>query len=194
MNTRELVTVAILSSLGAVLMILELPYPIIPFLAIDLSDIVVLIAFSIYGWKHAGIVGVLKVVVHALFKGPVGPAYIGQITAFLASMSYVLGMFILKDKLNLKNVVSAIGTVLIVTFILTLGNYLFITPIWFGGTTFLDVQAWVTPEAFGLNANGGYLAAIIFAYVPFNLIKGAIIVTAYFVIERAIGSRLQELK
>ena len=194
MNTRELVTVAILSSLGAVLMLIEIPYPLIPFLAIDLSDIVVLIAFTIYGWKHAGIVGVLKVVVHALFKGPVGPAYIGQITAFLASMSYVLGMFILRDKLNMKTLVRAIGTVLVVTFMLTLGNYLFITPIWFGGTTFLDIKDWVTPEAFGLSANGGYLAAIIFAYVPFNLIKGAIIVSAYFVIDRAIGPRLKELK
>lgn len=194
MNTRELVTVAILSALGAVFMLIEIPYPIIPFLAIDLSDIVVLIAFLIYGWKHAGIVGILKVVVHALFKGPVGPAYIGQITAFVASMSYVFGMFLLKDKLNLKDIASAIGTVLIVTFVLTFANYLFITPIWFGGLTFLDVQAWVTPEAFGLNASGGYLAAIIFAYVPFNLIKGTIIVGIYYAIKKAIGPRLAELK
>ncbi len=177
--TRRITTIGILSALGAVLMLIEIPYPFVPFLTFDLSDVVVLVIFFIYGWKEAAVVGILKALVHLLFKGAVGPYAIGQITAFLASMSYVLGMYISTNRLNLNRYVSAGITVAVVTILLTVANYLFITPIWFGGLTFLDVQSWVTPEAFGLNSGGGYLAAIIIAYVPFNLLKGTLITLSF---------------
>jgi len=191
MKTKELVTLSILSALGAVLMIVEIPYPLVPFLAIDLSDAVVLLAFIIYGWKQAGIVGILKAVIHIIVKSPVGPAAIGQITAFIASMSYVFGMYIFKEKIKFNDVLSAIFTVLTVTAILTVANYLFITPIWFGGLTFLDIKEWVTPESFGLSVGGGYLVAIVAAYVPFNLIKGTIIMATYLIVNRSIGDVLR---
>ncbi len=167
-------------------MIIEIPYPFVPFLMLDLSDVVVLVIFAFYGWKEAALVGLLKTIIHALTKGAVGPIFIGQITAFIASMSYVLGMYISANKLNLNRLLSAIVSVMVVTIILTTANYLFITPIWFGGTTFLDIKDWVTPDAFGLNVEGGYLIAILVAYVPFNLLKGAVITSAYFVVYKSI--------
>ena len=133
-ETKKLVTVGILSALGAILMIIEIPYPLVPFLMIDLSDVVVLVVFAFYGWKEAALVGLLKALIHALTKGAVGPIFIGQITAFIASMSYVLGMYIATNKLNLNRLLSAVVAVAIVTLILTTANYLFITPIWFGET------------------------------------------------------------
>ncbi|KFZ26669.1 MAG: Riboflavin transporter FmnP [Candidatus Izimaplasma bacterium HR2] len=185
-DTKKMVTLGILSALGAILMIIEIPYPFVPFLMLDLSDVVVLVIFAFYGWKEAALVGLLKTIIHALTKGAVGPIFIGQITAFIASMSYVLGMYISANKLNLNRLLSAIVSVMVVTIILTTANYLFITPIWFGGTTFLDIKDWVTPDAFGLNVEGGYLIAILVAYVPFNLLKGAVITSAYFVVYKSI--------
>lgn len=186
-KTRRMVTLGILSALGAILMIIEIPYPFVPFLMIDLSDVVILVVFAFYGWREAALVGLLKTVIHALTKGAVGPAYIGQITAFIASMSYVLGMYISTNKLNLNRLFSAILSVIIVTVILTIGNYLFITPIWFGELTFLDIKDWVTPSSFGLSVGGGYLLTILMIYVPFNLIKGAIITTVYFLVYKSIS-------
>ena len=185
-DTKKMVTLGTLSALGAILMIIEIPYPFVPFLMLDLSDVVVLVIFAFYGWKEAALVGLLKTIIHALTKGAVGPIFIGQITAFIASMSYVLGMYISANKLNLNRLLSAIVSVMVVTIILTTANYLFITPIWFGGTTFLDIKDWVTPDAFGLNVEGGYLIAILVAYVPFNLLKGAVITSAYFVVYKSI--------
>ena len=180
-QTRRISTIGVLSALGAVLMLLEIPYPFIPFLTFDLSDVVVLVIFAQYGWKEATWVGILKAVVHLLFKGPVGPIAIGQITAFIASMSYVGGMYLATNKLNLNRYVGAALTIVIVTFVLVVGNYFFITPIWFG-MTFGDIQTAVTPAAFGFNMQGGYLAAILIAYVPFNLLKGLLITGTFLAI------------
>lgn len=178
-RTKRITTIGILSALGAVLMLIEIPYPFVPFLTFDLSDVVVLVIFMIYGWKEAAAVGILKALVHLLFKAPVGPAGIGQITAFLASMSYVLGMFVAYRKLKLNRFVSTLITVGVVTVIMTVLNYLFITPIWFGGLTFADVNTWVTPESFGLGISGGYLKAIMMVYIPFNLLKGILITGSF---------------
>ena len=186
-DTRKMVTLGILSALGAILMIIEIPYPLVPFLMIDLSDVVVLVIFAFYGWKEAVLVGILKTVIHALTKGAVGPMFIGQITAFIASMSYVFGMYISTNKLNLNRLLSAIVAVMVVTIILTGANYLFITPIWFGELTYLDIKDWVTPSAFEININGGYLLTILIVYVPFNLIKGAVITSVYYLVYRSIS-------
>lgn len=186
-DTKKIVTLGIMSALGAILMLIEIPYPLVPFLMIDLSDVVVLVIFAFYGWKEAATVGLLKAIIHALTKGAVGPIFIGQITAFIASMSYVLGMYISANKLNLNRLLSAVVAVVVVTIILTAANYLFITPIWFGETTFLDIRDWVTPGTFELDVEGGYLLTILIVYVPFNLLKGAIITSVYFMVYRSIA-------
>jgi riboflavin transporter FmnP len=185
-STRKIATLGILSALGAVFMLLEIPYPFIPFLTFDISDVVILIIFVIYGWKEAALVGILKALVHILFKGAVGPYAIGQITAFIASMSYVLGMYISTNKFRLNKYLAAFITIVLMTVIMTISNYLFVTPIWFGGFTFVDIQSWVTPEAFGLNVDGGYLVAIIIAYVPFNLLKGLMIMILFFIVDKVL--------
>jgi len=186
-DTKKIVTLGIMSALGAILMIIEIPYPLVPFLMIDLSDVVVLVIFAFYGWKEALTVGLLKAIIHALTKGAVGPMFIGQITAFIASMSYVFGMYISTNKLNLNRLFSAVAAVIMVTVILTVANYLFITPIWFGETTFIDIRGWVTPETFELNIEGGYLLTILIVYVPFNLLKGAVITSVYFMVFKSIA-------
>ena len=186
-DTRKIVTLGILSALGAILMIIEIPYPLVPFLMIDLSDVVVLVIFAFYGWKEAATVGLLKAIIHALTKGAVGPMFIGQITAFIASMSYVFGMYISTNKLNLNRLLSAVVAVMVVTIILTAANYLFITPIWFGETTYLDIKDWVTPGAFEIDIEGGYLLTILIVYVPFNLLKGAVITSVYYMVYRSIS-------
>ena len=193
-DTKKIVTLGIMSALGAILMIIEIPYPLVPFLMIDLSDVVVLVIFAFYGWKEAATVGLLKAIIHALTKGAVGPMFIGQITAFIASMSYVLGMYISANKLNLNRLLSAVVSVLVVTIILTVANYLFITPIWFGETTYLDIKDWVTPATFELDVKGGYLLTILIVYVPFNLLKGTIITSVFYMVYRSISFLKPETK
>lgn len=181
-TTKRIVTLGILSALGAVLMLIQIPYPFVPFLKFDLSDVVVLVIFSMYGWKEALTVGILKALVNLLIMGPAGYYGIGQIVAIIASMSYVLGMFLTVNKLKMNKYVGASITVILVTMIMVICNYLFVTPIYVGGLTYLDVRDWLTPQSFNENITleGGYLFTILLIYIPFNLIKG-VLITGVFI-------------
>lgn len=193
---QKMVIIGILSALGAVLMaFIQLPYPPVPFLRIEFSDVVVLIAFLLFGFKEATFVGVLKALVNALVMGPVGPIAIGQISAFIASMAYVLGLaFLIKTQLKSPKIVKIILVIVFVSFVMTLVNYFFVTPIYFGAWTFLGVREWLNLSSFGLSGTGTYLTTILIVYVPFNLLKGFFVMSVYFVIEKATESYLKPEK
>lgn len=175
-----------LAAIGVVLMaFIEVPYPPVPFLKIEFSDIVILIAFALFGFKGAFCVAVVKTLGDLLLQQPTGPYAIGQITALCASMSYV---FLLKaTKLNIKEdglkkiIIKSIIIVLSVTCIMTIANYIFITPIFSG--QFLWFQ--MTNGAV-LGYEGSYIASILLTYIPFNLIKGTLTLTIFGLI----GSRV----
>ena len=187
-TTRNLTTLAILSALGAVLMLFEIPVLV---MAIDVSDVVVLIAFFLFGWKEAAFVGLMKVLVHLLFKGPVGPVAVGQMSAFLASMGYVAGLA-LSIKIGLRHRLSqSVVTVLAVTCIMTLANYFFIPPLWFGYPTVYQMGEAVGPGDFGLSLSAGYLATILIVYIPFNILKGSIVLGLYHILRRATVAYLE---
>lgn len=180
-QTRKLVTLGILSALGTVLMIFEFPY-FVPGLFLDLSDVVVLIVFMMYGWKEAALVGALKAILHFITKSAVGPLAIGQITAFLASMSYVLGMYLAMKKFKLNKYIAGIVTLILVVFLMTVANYFFVTPIWFGQYWYTQVKDWANLASWGLSGGDGYLRMILVIYVPFNLVKGSMIIAAFLAV------------
>ncbi|MFW5893090.1 MAG: ECF transporter S component [Bacillota bacterium] len=187
-TTRNLTTLAILSALGAVLMLFEIPVLV---MAIDVSDVVVLIAFFLFGWKEAAFVGLMKVLVHFLFKGAVGPFAVGQISAFIASMGYVTGLS-LAFRLGFKNRLSTSAlTILMVTAVMVLANYFVITPLWFGYPSVYHMEDTVSPRAFGFSFSAGYLATILVIYIPFNLLKGSIVLGLYHILSRASTAYLE---
>lgn len=191
---QKIAILGVLSALGAILMaFIQLPYPPVPFLRIEFSDVAVLLAFLLYGFKEAAFVGALKAVVNVLIFGPVGPIAIGQISAFIASMGYVLGLFVmLKFLANNHGVLRAGLIITEVTLLMTFVNYFFVTPIYFGAWTYLGVQDWLNLSSFGLSGTGTYLSTILIVYVPFNILKGAAVMGVYVVIAKAIQAYLNE--
>jgi riboflavin transporter FmnP len=149
--------------------------------------VVVLLAFLIYGWKEAAFVGLLKALVNALVLGPVGPIAIGQISAFIASMSYVLGLaLVLKYLVKTPSLVRGILIVSLVTSVMVGVNYFFVTPIYFGAWTYLGVREWLNLSSFGLSGTGSYLGTIVVVYTPFNILKGIAVMTVYFIVAKAV--------
>ena len=59
-KTRKIVLAAVLAALGMILGLLEIPYPFAPWLNLDLSEVVVLMAISMLGFKTALFVCVCK--------------------------------------------------------------------------------------------------------------------------------------
>lgn len=195
-SVQKIALIGLLSALGAILMaFIQLPYPPVPFLRIEFSDVAVLIAFLLFGFKEALFVGVLKALVNALIMGPVGPYAIGQISALMASMTYVIGLAIMiKTMSDRPKILKIILIIVLVTFVMTFVNYMFVTPIYFGSWTFLGVRSWLNLSSFGLSGTGTYLTTILLVYVPFNFIKGLFVMSVYFVIEKATENYIQTEK
>ena len=128
--------------------------------------------------------------VNLLIMGPAGYYAIGQVVAIIASMSYVLGMYFTINKFKLNKYVGAGITVILVTLIMVAANYLFVTPIYVGEFTFLDVRDVLTPEAYGFNIEGGYLLTILIVYIPFNLIKGVLVTGVYISVSEILKKAL----
>ncbi len=191
-RTRTLVTLAMLSALGGLLGLIEIPYPLAPWLMIDLAEVVVLVGVLFYGLKGGVIVSIAKFFISLVVKGPVGPFAIGQWTALVASLS-IVGFYLLFNKVfREKYIPTIIATMVCFSLLLTVLNYLFVTPTyltweftWYTDLPYtLDMAAF--NEYFGMNLPtstflgflGPYGEAIFLIYFPFNLLKG--LVTGFF--------------
>lgn len=169
------------------MVLIEIPYPPAPWLKIEFSDIVILIAFSLYGFKSGLLVAVVKTLCDLLLQGVSGPYAIGQITALVASISYILIVKLLK--LDVKNdskkaLVFKFGAVILsVSVILTFANYLFITPIYSGEFFWFQMDG-----GSSLGYEGSYIIAVIITYLPFNLLKGSLILSLFYLIAPRISS------
>ena len=209
-KTRKLVLSAALAALGMILGLLEIPYPFAPWLNLDLSEVVVIMAISMLGFKSALFVCVCKFLVSILFKGPVGPIAIGQITALIASLTICCVYYFLSQNLKLKKewlayIINMFITMLIFAIVLFILNDLFVTP-----TYLMQKPTWYSELPFALDINSfnqqygtnisipGFLnflspygQAIFIIYFPFNFIKGVISAIVYYVV-RPIESKFKE--
>lgn len=195
---------AILSSLGLLLMMLGkfMPFGALSFLELEPSDSMVVVAYSMFGFWSSLFVGLFKALLHMAIFGPVGlPIPIGEITAFLSSLFYSLTMLVFDkvfhwmDKGIWWRILSYVLSIIVIASILTLLNYLFITPTYlvYGNNflTFVDVNKGLEDPSSPLygafnsyfgNVSNVYALAIFIAYFPFNLCKGAIVFGIYEVV------------
>ena len=92
-NVSEVISrmtiLAMLSALGFVLMAFaQIPYPFAPWLKIEVSEIVTLIAYALYGLPGGLFVAFVKTALNLAVHGPVGLG-IGDLTALFTSCMFV---------------------------------------------------------------------------------------------------------
>lgn len=210
-KTRKLVLSAVLAAMGMVLGLLEIPYPLAPWLNLDLSEIVVIMAVSMLGFKSALFVCGCKFLVSILFKGPVGPLAIGQITALIASLTICCVYYFLSEHIKLKRewqsyIINMVITMFVFAMIMFVLNYLFVTPTyltqkptWYSDLPFtLDINSF--NQQYGTNILipsfldflSPYGQAIFIIYFPFNFIKGIICAIVYYIV-KPIESKFKEV-
>lgn len=187
----RMTTIALLSALGFVLMsFVRFPYPLAPWLMVEISDVVVLVAYAMYGFTGGIAVAILKTGLDMAVYGLTGVYGIGNITALITSLMFVLILFItshllkwFKKGLGFR-VLSYLVITLFVAVVLTLANELFITPTYLSGkfTTCFDSET-VKMVIDGFNKMGvngdSYFWLIALIYFPFNLLKGAMVTAIY---------------
>ena len=196
MVTR-IATLAILSALGFVLMaFLQFPYPFAPWLKIEISEIVTVLAYALYGLPGGITVAIIKTLLNLAVHGPVGLG-IGDLTAFITSCMYILGLFVtsrlklFKKGVGFRFIAYGIISIFVST-IMTALNAIVITPSYltvFGSdphfsTCFEDgviqnTAAYLTGNK-DITVNGwGYVGIISAIYLPFNFIKATLCLLGY---------------
>lgn len=193
----RLSTIAILAALGFVLMAFaQIPYPFAPWLKIEISELVTIIAYALYGFPGGLSVALIKTLLNLAVHGPVGLG-IGDLTAFITSCMFLLGLFITSHfKLFKKGLgfrILSYGVIAtLVTIVMTLLNAIVITPSYlsvFGpnphfSTCFEEgviqnTAAYLTGKEDATVNGWSYIGIITSIYAPFNLMKAGVCCLIY---------------
>ncbi len=183
-NNQKIAYIAVLAALGVVINFIELPYPPVPYLKLDFSEVVVLVAYTI-SIPAAVTVSFLK----ALILGLVHGIDIGIVSLFIGSLSIVFGyhfgrkIFKATEEFDIKKEIKALAFATFV-FVVTMhiANFTFVTPIYSG----LTMDQMITDA--GLTKYTMYIFA---TYAPFNLMKGALVSTLYILVAKAFERNTQ---
>lgn len=170
----KLVKISLLSAMAFILMLIELPIPIFPaFLKIDLSDLPALVGAFALGPIAGVVVEGLKVLLNLVFHGTT-TAGVGELANFLIGASFVFtaGIIYKRNRTKGNAIKGLIAGTLIMTVIGAVINYTFLIPVY--ATAFHVPLNVIIGMGTKVNSNITDLKTLVlFAIVPFNLIKGA---------------------
>lgn len=185
---------ALIGAIAFVVMKLEFPImPGISFLKFDFSDVIITIGMFIFGAGPGIFIAFIRMLLSLVFSGFALPSLVGQIAAFLASLSFALPFYFITKGIDKHNrhslrghllpVLGLVIGILAMTLVLALTNAFILTPL-YAVTSMASVPALSNYAALyhftvkvylgqllHLPSMNAYIFGII---VPFNLIKGVI--------------------
>lgn len=169
-KTHRIVGISLFGALGFVLMFFAFPIlPAFPYLKIDFSDLSILVSYILYGPAGGSLSALVRSILHYIQTGGDMGYPIGDFASLLATLSYCLPIYFIGRKSKSKKtlVIALVAGTITLTVIMTLANWLIITPL------YLNI----------LNFSVGNLRDYIVAGVaPFNIIKGVIMGAAVMVV------------
>lgn len=170
---RNLVKVGILSAMSFLLMFVQFPIPIAPpFMKVDLADVPALIG----GFSMGPVYGVLiQLIKNLLNLTKTSTGGVGEMSNFIVGALFVfVASFIYQKKKTKKTAtIGLILGMLVMTLVATFSNAFVIFPL-YGKVMGIPMEAFVdmTRKVNGLVKS--YFSLMVFAIVPFNLVKGTI--------------------
>lgn len=179
-TTKQRVTLAMLSALAYVLMLIHLPFKYLGFLELEFSDVPAVIASLVYGPAAGVAVELIKNLIKAVTATTTGG--VGELANFLISACYVIPIGILFQRLRGRaRVLGSFGAGM-AAFVAAgiVVNYFITVPLYaslFGG---MDVV--VGAAAATVPAIKNLATIVLFGITPFNIVKGLLVsVTGYLV-------------
>ncbi|MDT6980548.1 ECF transporter S component [Levilactobacillus zymae] len=180
LGVRAMVEMALFAGVAYVLMFISIPIiPIVPYMKLDLSDLVVLLGMSIFGAGGAVLIAAVKELLYFVSTGMDIVNFIGVLTAFIADLAFVLPInALLKGKPHTlsRQIVAVIGGTVSLTVVLSLANWWIITPLY--------LKVW--GMSLGLPVN----QLILLGVIPFNLVKGIVLGVLFILVNRRLGDWL----
>lgn len=173
-TTKNLVSIAILSALSFVIMLLEVPLPFLfpDFLKLDFSDVPAILASIIYGPLAAVAIEALKNILHIVIRGSFTGG-VGELANFLVGAALVIpvGLTFKKERSKKQFFNGAVYGLILMCVVGVLTNLFITLPLYasiMNTTTqaFVDMSTAIFPF---INTMPKFL---LFTIVPFNLLKG----------------------
>jgi len=169
-KTKKLVTLSLLSAMAFVLSLIKIPIiPATPFLTLDFSDIPIFFGMYVFGPAGGTIIAFVRSVLQYVSTGGEAGFPIGPTASFIASLSMTLPLYyiVTSKKMNVKNkIMATLASSVSLTIVLSLVNYFFVLP------------AYLLVMGFEVGSVRDY---ILFALVPFNMIKGVLLSSVIFI-------------
>jgi riboflavin transporter FmnP len=207
-SLANIIAYALFGAIAFVIMKLEFPLPVASFLKFDFSDAVVTIATFLFGAGPGIFIAFIKTFLSLIFSGFAVTSIVGDIAAFLATLSYALPFYFIVKEINKSNLKTRKGRlmplvglalgILAMTIVLALANAFLITPLYalFSVPNAPAISSYGSLLAFTekvylgqflhLPSMASYIFTII---VPFNLLKGLInSIVVYLLFESVLTS------
>lgn len=189
-NTRLIVNIAMLSAIAVVLSFIEAQIPIFPFfLKIDIADIPAVIGATVFGPLPAVIIVFVKNILHGIIGS--SSAGVGELANFLIGSSLIipLGITMRKEKSLMNYIIGAVLGVILMIISASVLNIYVLLPMYETVMNFPVDEVISVCNAINSNVTDltGY---ILFIIVPFNLLKGAIVMTLGYFLFKALRKPL----
>lgn len=188
---RNMVKVGILAAMSFILMFVQFPIPVAPpFMKVDLADVPALIG----GFSMGPIYGVLIQLIKNILNLSKTSTYgLGEISNFVVGglFVFVSSSIYKKNKTKKNATIAMICGMLIMTLAATLSNAFVIFPL-YGKAMGVDMGAFVAMANKTNALVKSYFTMMIFAIVPFNLIKGFIEILVTKLLYKHVSSILHD--
>ena len=182
--TSSMVKMAMLAAIGMILMLLDFPLPIFPsFLQVDLSDVPAVIGAFSMGPAAGVMIEFLKNLLKLIVGSNTGG--VGELANFLVGAGYVLILALIYQKWPSRagvlwgSVLATVGGAVLAGAL----NFFIFVPA-YAAVMGLPVEAFVEAASKVNAAVVDLRTMVVFAIVPFNLVKGVIIAAASLVLHR----------
>ncbi|KRM08265.1 hypothetical protein FC89_GL001603 [Liquorilactobacillus ghanensis DSM 18630] len=181
--TKKYVLAACLAGISYLLMFLAFSIiPIVPYMKIDFSDLPILFGMFLLGPIGGIEIALIRSVLYLLISGPSIAQLIGVATSFLATLLFCLPIYYLlrhDQSLTVKHVLLTItAATLSLTIVLSVANWWVITPLYM--------------SVLGMKISLPLSKLVLFGVVPFNLIKGILVGSVFWLIFSRIRFWLQD--
>ncbi|WP_207233225.1 ECF transporter S component [Holzapfeliella floricola] len=178
---KKIIVLALFGAVSLILMQFEFPIiPMFPYLKFDFSDIMVVIGGGLFGPVGAVLTAVIKVFLNFVLFGGNVVSLIGMSSSLLASLAFALPLTVtLKNDTTWNWIKSSGLSVLSLTVLLSVGNWLIFTPLYINLLNF--------------NLGTSLVNYVLTAIVPFNLVKGVILSITSVIVYRLVITKLKRM-
>lgn len=173
-TTRNMVKISILAVISMVLMFFDIStWFAPPFLKLDISDLPALLGAFAMGPMAGVLVQLVKNLLNLFVEGSMTGG-IGELSNFLvgSTMAYIAGFIYYKEKTFSRAIIGLGVGILVMTLVASLSNYFVVFPLY---AKLMPLDQIIEMTAAVNSRVVDFKSLIIYAVVPFNILKGTVV-------------------